>query len=88
MKSLNDFINEEDQEQDSVDPRRQLIQMITSNFYRFINNPDHKDDRGLLFLIAAIGLLGIGNDSQTVNASKRLAQLALSRSGKPSKKDK
>lgn len=87
MKTLNNFIFEEDDDQQTKDPRKGLIQFITSNFYRFVQHPDLKDDRGMLLLIAAISLLNMGDDSQTINTAKRLAQLAVAQSGK-AKKDK
>lgn len=75
MKNLNDFLKEEDE--DTTDSRKSLVQFITSNFFRFVQNPDQKDDRGMLLLIAAISLLNMGDDLQTINTAKRLAQLAL-----------
>lgn len=76
MKNLNDFLIE-DEDETSVDSRRALVQFISSNFFRFVQNPDQKDDRGMLLLIAAISLLNMGDDLQTINTAKRLAQLAL-----------
>jgi hypothetical protein len=76
MKNLNNFLIEEDDET-SIDSRRALVQFISSNFFRFVQNPDQKDDRGMLLLIAAISLLNMGDDLQTINTAKRLAQLAL-----------
>lgn len=82
MKSLSNFLIEEDDDIQGKDPRKALIQYITSNFYRFVQHPDIKDQRGMLLLIAAISLLNSGDETYTINAAKRLAQLALSQSGK------
>lgn len=86
MKSLNDFLNEEDDDK-SLDSKKGLIQIITSNFYRLAQQQDSKQDRGMLLLVAALGMLNVGDDVQIINAAKRLAQLAVAQSNK-SKKEK
>lgn len=86
MKTLNDFLKEEDDDK-TVDSRKSLIQFITANFYRLAQQQDLKNDRGMLLLIAAISMLSVDDDTQIVNTAKRLAQLALTQSGK-SKKEK
>ena len=85
MKTLEDFLKEEDEE--TPDGREQLINFIVQNFYRFINNPSMKDDRALLMLIAALATISAseGNSPAALNAAKRLAQNALSRSAKMKK---
>lgn len=55
--------------------KRALVNYISSAMMRLTNS---EDDRGLLFLVAAIGMLNLGDDSQTVAASRRVAQMALS----------
>lgn len=84
MKKLEDFLKEDDNEMPSSDNRGQLINFIVQNFYRFINNPNMKDDRALLMLIAALSTVSAaGEDSpQALQAAKRLAQNALARGGK------
>ena len=86
MKSLNDFLTEEDDEK-NVDSKKSLIQYITANFYRLAQQPDTKNDRGMLLLLAAISMLSVDDDAQSINLAKRLAQLALTQSNK-SKKEK
>lgn len=86
MKNLSNFLHEEDDDK-SVDSRRNLIQFITSNFYRLAQQQDLKNDRGMLLLLAAISMLSVDDDTQIVNTAKRLAQLALTQAGK-SKKEK
>jgi hypothetical protein len=85
MKKLNDFLKEEDEPEN--DSRSQLINFIVQNFYRFINNPGMKDDRSLLMLIAALATISAsdGSSPQALQAARRLAQNALSRSGKMKK---
>lgn len=84
-KNLIDFLNEEDDNQ--PDQRDQLINFIVQNFYRFINNPNMKDDRALLMLIAALATISAsdGSSPQAMQAARRMAQNALARGGKMKK---
>ena len=83
-KTLEDFLNEEDE---APDGREQLINFIVQNFYRFINNPSMKDDRAMLMLIAALATISVteGNSPVYLQAASRLAQNALSRGSKMKK---
>lgn len=85
MKTLEDFLNED--EDQAVDQRQQLINFIVQNFYRFINNPSMKDDRALLMLIAALATISAsdGQSPQAMQAARRLAQNALARGGRMKK---
>lgn len=68
------------------DTKKQVINFITSNFYRFINQPDTGDIRGMLLLIAALSMINNADDSPSaLQAARRLAQAALGRSGKKGK---
>ena len=93
-KTLNDFlktfVKEEDEPLDDTGGREQLINFIVQNFYRFINNPNMKDDRALLMLIAALATISAaeGNSPAALQAAKRLAQNALARGGKMKKEKK
>jgi hypothetical protein len=82
MKTLEDFLNEEDEQ--PSDQRDQLINFIVQNFYRFINNPSMKDDRALLMLIAALATISAsdGQSPQAMQAARRLAQNAMARGGR------
>jgi hypothetical protein len=86
-KKLEDFLKEEDE---APDGRDQLINFIVQNFYRFINNPNMKDDRSLLMLIAALTTISAseGNSPTALQAARRLAQNALARGGKMKKEKK
>jgi hypothetical protein len=81
-KNLTDFLNEEDEK--PVDQKNQLINFIVQNFYRFINNPNMKDDRALLMLIAALATISAsdGSSPQAMQAARRMAQNAFARGGK------
>lgn len=74
-------------EDDVPDTRSSLINFIVQNFYRFINNPNMKDDRSLLLLIAALSTISAseGDSPQALQAARRLAQNALSRAGRMKK---
>lgn len=74
-------------EDEVPDSRANLINFIVQNFYRFINNPNMKDDRSLLLLIAALSTISAseGDSPQALQAARRLAQNALSRVGKMKK---
>ena len=61
---------------DMSDAKKGLVSFITSNFYRFINNPDTTDTKGMLMLIAALTMLSSGDDPNAIQAAKRLAQMA------------
>jgi hypothetical protein len=88
MKTLEDFLNEQDDDVQTAPGRKaQLINFIVQNFYRFINNPSMKDDRALLMLIAALSTISAsdGDSPQALQAARRLAQNALARGGRMKK---
>lgn len=87
MKTLEDFLKEQDDAEEGPNTKTQLINFIVQNFFRFINNPSLKDDRALLMLIAALATISAsdGNSPQALQAARRLAQNALARSGKMKK---
>ena len=74
-------------EDEVPDSRTNLINFIVQNFYRFINNPNMKDDRSLLLLIAALSTISAseGESPQALQAARRLAQAALARAGRMKK---
>lgn len=74
-------------EDEVPDSRTNLINFIIQNFYRFINNPNMKDDRSLLLLIAALSTISAseGDSPQALQAARRLAQSALARAGRMKK---
>lgn len=61
--------------------RKQLVQYIVQNFYRHINSRD-TDIKNLLMLVAALSTVSAADprDSRSLNAARRLATKALSRS--------
>jgi hypothetical protein len=71
----------EDEDNSSSAPKRMLMRMIISNFYRFINAPDRVEIRSILLLISALSVISAAEDDdrQALMAARRLVQSALSR---------
>lgn len=83
MISFEDYLLEDDDTDTTSDTKRATINMIASNFFRFINSPDESDNKAMLMLIAALSILNLGDDN--INAeqiARRLVQSALVRSGR------
>lgn len=83
MISFEDYLLEDDDADTTNDTKRATINMIASNFFRFINSPDESDNKAMLMLIAALSILNLGDDN--INAeqiARRLVQSALVRSGR------
>jgi hypothetical protein len=76
MKSYKDYILEAPD--DDVAPNKKaIVNMIAANLFRFANNPDVENTRGLLLLIAALSVLNTGDDPQSINTARRLASGAI-----------
>ena len=83
MISFEDFLIEDDDTDTTSDTKRATVNLIASNFFRFINSPDDSDNKAMLMLIAALSILNLNDDN--INAeqiARRLAQSALVRAGK------
>ncbi len=63
------------EEVEDKDSKSNLINYITSNFYKTLNDKDG-NQRKLLLLIAAISMLNINDDSATA-AARKLAQMTI-----------
>ena len=81
MKKFNNFIAEEKDDDVTADTKKAVVNFITSNFYRFINSSDESDNKSLLMLVAALSVLNT-DQPNSVQVARRLAQMALVRSGK------
>lgn len=81
MKKFNDFIVEEKDDDVTADTKKGVVNFITSNFYRFINSTEEGDNKALLMLVAALSVLNT-DQPNSVQVARRLAQMALVRSGK------
>jgi len=75
-----------DDNNDVGDDRKAIVNFITSNFYRFINSTDENDNKSLLMLVAALSVLNVSDQPNAVQIARRLATMALMRSGR--RKDK
>lgn len=78
------MISEEPVKDDDVaaDTKKAVLNLVTSNLYRFVNASDDSDNKGLLMLIAALAVLNNTDHPNSVQVARRLAQMALARSGK------
>jgi hypothetical protein len=65
--------------------KKALVAFIASNLAKFVQNPNDNSS-SMLLLVAALSLLNLGDDQQTINTARRLAQLSLSKTSKPKKK--
>lgn len=63
------------EEVEDKDSKSSLINYITSNFYKTVNDKDG-DQRKLLLLIAAISMLNV-NDDSALTAARKLAQMSI-----------
>ena len=77
MKKFEEFVIEAQDDDEDLSSKKALVNFIASNLYRFANKPDTENSRGLLLLIAALGVLNTSDDPQAVNTAKRLATGAL-----------
>ena len=83
MISFEDFLIEDDDTDTTSDTKRATVNLIASNFFRFINSPDDSDNKAMLMLIAALSILNLNDDNINVEQiARRLAQSALVRAGK------
>ena len=83
MKTLNEFLTEaEDDSTDLEITKKSIILLISSNLSRFINKSDKEDVTSMMMLIAALQLVGIATDVQSLSVARRLAMTALSKSTK------
>lgn len=75
MKKFEDFIVEAEEE--DLSTKKALVNFIASNLYRFANKPEG-DTKGLMLLVAALGVLNTSDEAQAINTARRLATAALS----------
>lgn len=85
MKKFSQFCTEA-QDDTLMDTRKGVLNFITSNLYRF-SNPDEKNNKALLMLVAALNVLNTASpdDTTAISTARRLAQMALVRSQKSKK---
>lgn len=85
MKTLDQFLSEaEDETTDLETAKKTLIMFVSSNMARFLSKSDRQDNTPLLMLIAALQLINIASDTQSLTVARRLATAALGKSSKKS----
>jgi hypothetical protein len=77
MKKFDEFITEAQDDTEDLSTKKALVNFIASNLYRFANKPEGENQKGLLLLIAALGVLNTSDDPQALNTARRLASGAL-----------
>lgn len=86
MKTFLEYIKEaEEFPTNKTNAKASVVNTIVSNFQRFTNSADEKDNGALLMLTAALAVLNVSDSSQAVQAAKRLSQMAATRAGKAKK---
>lgn len=90
MKKFTQYLKEAPDDDTVADTRKAVLAMITSNLYRFINSKDDKDNKAMLMLVAALGVLSNASEDNmlAISTAKRLAQTALARAGRAAKSEK
>lgn len=99
MKSFNEFLADVldeavvsddgiDASDTAADTKKNVLAFLTSNLYRFINEPDERDNKGLLMIIAALTVLNTSDNLVAIQTARRLGQMALVRTGKKRAKAK
>jgi hypothetical protein len=74
-------VAEAEEEQD-LSTKKAIVNFIAANLYRFANKPSG-DTKGLMLLVAALGILNTSDDATAINTARRLATAALiARKGK------
>jgi hypothetical protein len=77
MIKFDEFINEAQDDTEDLSTKKALVNFIASNLYRFANKPEGENTKGLLLLIAALGVLNTSDDPQAINTARRLATAGL-----------
>lgn len=76
MIKFEEFVQEAKDDEQDLSTKKALVSFIASNLYRFANKPEG-DTKGLMLLVAALGILNTSDDATAVNAARRLATAAL-----------
>ena len=83
MKTLNNFLAEDDDSNDDLElTKKSLVTFISSNLARFLSKSDRQDNTPLLMLIAALQLVNTASDTQSLTVARRLATSALAKAVK------
>ncbi len=82
MIKFEEFVTEAKDDEQDLSTKKAIVNFIAANLYRFANKPEG-DTKGLMLLVAALGILNTSDDATAVNVARRLATAALiARKGK------
>lgn len=81
MRRFSEFISEEEQVGSNNSAKISVLNTLISNFQKFANSSKEGDVAALTMLTAAVSILNI-DSPQSLQAAKRLAQMAAQRAGK------
>jgi hypothetical protein len=76
MIKFEEYIQEAKDDEQDLSTKKALVSFIAANLHRFANRPDG-DTKGLMLLVAALGILNTGDDATAINTARRLATAAL-----------
>lgn len=76
MIDFKEYIQEAKDDEQDLSTKKALVSFIAANLFRFANKPEG-DTKGLMLLVAALGILNTSDDAAAVNTAKRLATAAL-----------
>lgn len=76
MIKFDEFVLEAKDEEQDLSTKKALVSFIASNLFRFANKPEG-DTKGLMLLVAALGILNTSDDPSAINVARRLATAAL-----------
>ncbi|CAB4143573.1 hypothetical protein UFOVP447_180 [uncultured Caudovirales phage] len=76
MIKFEEFVQEAKEDEQDLSTKKALVNFIASNLFRFANRPEG-DTKGLMLLVAALGILNTSDDASAVNVARRLATAAL-----------
>ena len=82
MIKYEEFVREAKNEEPDLTSKKAVLSFIAANLMRFINRADG-DDKGLILLVAALGVLNAGEDTTALNTARRLATAALAMRNRP-----
>lgn len=76
MIKFDEFVLEAKDDEPDLSTKKALVSFIASNLFRFANKPEG-DTKGLMLLVAALGVLNTSDDAAAINVARRLATAAL-----------
>jgi hypothetical protein len=78
MITLKNIVEAPEDDEQPITSKRALVNLIATSLFRLTNTAGVEDTRGLLLLIAALSVLNVSDDPQSINTARRLAGAASS----------